>query len=80
MTVSQITMMQFLATEGGRKCPLCGRYARPHELGDLSETFYDLTGRCQGRVSRYGHRPGYGCNQEIKEKSTVPAMNAQEAS
>ena len=56
------SMMQFLATDGGRKCPLCGRYAKPGELGNLSHTFYDPTGKWQGRLSRYGHLPGHGCN------------------
>ena len=56
------SMMQFLATDGGRKCPLCGRYAKPGELGNLSHTFYDPAGKWQGRISRYGHLPGHGCN------------------
>ena len=57
-------MMLFFATEGGRKCPLCGRYARPGELGNLSHTFYNAEGEWVGHVSRYGHLPGTGCNRE----------------
>ena len=59
-----LDLTAFFATEGGRKCPLCGRYARPGEVGDLSEWLCDGAGRRIARVSRYGHLPGYGCNKE----------------
>ncbi len=48
----------FMATEGGRKCPQCGKYAKSSELGNLS---FNYKG---GRVSMYGHLPGFGCNKE----------------
>lgn len=52
----KMSMVMFLATEGGRKCPQCGRYAKPEQLGSLSFS-------CPGvRVSMYGHLPGFGCN------------------
>lgn len=54
-------MMLFLATEGGRKCPQCGRYAKTEELGNLSFNFGNKDG-VHGRVSMYGHLPGFGCN------------------
>ena len=53
-------MMCWMATEGGRKCPMCGRYSKPETLGNLS--FY-TTGRVVARISVYGHIPGHGCNQ-----------------
>lgn len=52
-----MSMMAYLSTDGGRRCPLCGRFAKPSELGDLS---FSVPG---GRVSVYGHLPGFGCNQ-----------------
>lgn len=58
-------MMAWMATEGGRKCPQCGRYARPSELGSIG-------GRCSvgGNVtiiSMYGHLPGFGCNKQCQD-------------
>jgi hypothetical protein len=57
---NQMGMMCWMATEGGRKCPQCGRYAKPETLGNLS--FY-TTGSVVARISMYGHLPGYGCNK-----------------
>lgn len=54
-------MMAWIATEGGRKCPLCGRYARSEELGSLGGSFQ--AGGIRGHLSVYGHLPGYGCNR-----------------
>lgn len=56
----QMGMMCWMATEGGRKCPQCGRYAKPETLGNLS--FY-TTGSVVARISMYGHLPGHGCNR-----------------
>jgi hypothetical protein len=61
----QMGMMCWMATEGGRKCPQCGRYAKTETLGNLS--FY-TTGIVVARISMYGHLPGYGCN-----KNNLPA-------
>ena len=61
----QMGMICWLATEGGRKCPQCGRYAKPETLGNLS--FY-TTGSIVARISMYGHLPGYGCNQSLSQK------------
>ena len=52
----ELTMMEFLATEGGRKCPACGKYAKKSELGF---TGFSAPGI---HVSSYGHLPGFGCN------------------
>lgn len=60
----------FMATEGGRKCPLCGKYAKPKTLGNLS--FY-TTGSVVARISMYGHLPGYGCNISAERKSADTA-------
>jgi len=50
----------FMATEGGRKCPLCGKYAKKGTVGNLS--FICRPGGAIIHVSMYGHLPGYGCN------------------
>ena len=57
----EMGMMQWLATEGGRKCPQCRRYAKREELGNLSFNFGD--GDIRGRVSMYGHKPRTGCRK-----------------
>ena len=59
----EMPLSVWLATDRGRKCPQCGRYAKRSELGSLSFFFSDETGRRVGRVSLYGHLPGYGCNR-----------------
>jgi hypothetical protein len=48
----------FLATDGGTRCPQCGKFAKPEQLGNLS------FGDGQSRVTMYGHKPGFGCNKE----------------
>lgn len=56
-----MTMSTWLATEGGRRCPVCGRYAKARELGFTGGAVH-----APGvivRVSSYGHLPGYGCNK-----------------
>lgn len=50
----------FMATEGGRKCLLCGKYAKKGTVGDLS--FIADHGIGWSHISMYGHLPGYGCN------------------
>lgn len=50
----------FMATEGGRKCPQCGKYAKRDELGNLS--FKTQFPHGWAHISMFGHLPGYGCN------------------
>ena len=56
-----MSYMLWMATEGGRKCPQCGRYAKAGEVGNLSFCYSD--GVTSGRISMYGHLPGFGCNR-----------------
>jgi hypothetical protein len=55
----------WLATEGGRKCPQCHRYAKAAELGNLSFCYKTEYGG-RGHVTMYGHLPGFGCNRGAK--------------
>ena len=58
-----MSMMAWLATEGGRKCPRCGRYAKAKQLGWCGFRGAGVI------VDAYGHLPGTGCNkQETKRK------------
>lgn len=53
----KLSMMACLSTEGGRKCPMCGRYAKAEEIGFIG-------GSSPGfHISAYGHLPGFGCNK-----------------
>lgn len=72
---NKMGMMQWLSTEGGRKCPQCGRYAKPSELGfvgfDIIEpSAWSIRTREVTHWSRvviadiFGHLPGFGCNKE----------------
>lgn len=56
-----LDFMTWMATEGGRKCPQCGRYAKTAELGNLSRFGEYRGGRVH--VSVFGHLPGFGCNR-----------------
>lgn len=56
----ELTMMESMATEGGRKCPECGRYAKASELGFTGGNIY--VGGSPVHITSYGHLPGYGCN------------------
>jgi len=62
--------MEWCATEGGRKCPMCGRYAKAETLGDLS--FYTAPPTV-ARITMFGHLPGYGCNQPLPNVDVMPA-------
>lgn len=53
----KLSMMAWLATEGGRKCPMCGRYAKEDELGFIGGSSPGL------HISAYGHLPGFRCNK-----------------
>jgi hypothetical protein len=57
----KLTMIAWLATEGGRKCPQCGKYAKESELG-YTGGLYEMGGVLT-HISSYGHLPGYGCNR-----------------
>ena len=61
-------MMAWLATEGGRKCPQCGKYATPNQLG-YTGGLYNIGGVLT-HVSSYGHLPGYGCNRSQNAELT----------
>lgn len=54
----------WLATEGGRKCPLCGRYAKSSELGNLSFSSGGM------HISLYGHIDGTGCRETQVSENT----------
>jgi hypothetical protein len=56
-----MSMMAFLATEGGRKCPACGRYAKEAELGYTGGSCN--MGGSIVHISSYGHMKGFGCNK-----------------
>lgn len=63
----EMGMMAWLATEGGRKCPACGRYAKAEELGSTSGYFNGDGIVCH--ISSYGHLPGFGCNRSQNNQS-----------
>ena len=60
----------FMATEGGRKCPMCGKYAKRSELGNLS--FKTEFPQGWAHITMYGHLPGYGCNIPDNSVLTQP--------
>ena len=62
----ELTFMEFISTEGGRKCPACGKYARTAELGF---TGFSAPGI---HVSSYGHLPGFGCNKPNTQPQPTP--------
>jgi hypothetical protein len=64
---SELGMMEWMATEGGRKCPMCGRYAKTQELGNLSHNI-QTHDRGRAHISMYGHLPGFGCNKPSNTK------------
>ena len=57
----ELSMMAWLSTEGGRKCPACGKYAKAEELGYTGG--YINAGGVIAHISSYGHLEGYGCNR-----------------
>jgi hypothetical protein len=63
----EMGMMAWLATEGGRKCPACGKYAKAEELGYTGFSTNDMI------VSSYGHLRGFGCNRSQNDKAQAPA-------
>lgn len=68
----EMGMMAWLATEGGRKCPVCGRYAKESELGYTGG--YINTGGVIAHISSYGHLPGYGCNRSQNKQAHQPSL------
>lgn len=57
----QMSMSAWLATDGGRRCPMCGKFSKADELGFVGGT-YETDG-IVAHISAYGHLPGYGCNR-----------------
>lgn len=57
----QMGMSAWLATDGGRRCPMCGKFAKADELGFVGGT-YEANG-VVAHIHAYGHLPGYGCNK-----------------
>ncbi len=57
----------WLATEGGRKCPQCGRYAKAKELGFIGGRY--CAGKIVGHITMYGHLHGFGCNSAQSNRS-----------
>lgn len=67
MPSRSLSMMAWLATEGGRKCPQCGKYAKADKLGYTGGT-YEFGGVLT-HISSYGHRAGFGCN--VSDQATA---------
>lgn len=53
----RLSFSVWLNTDGGRKCPMCGKYARQEELGWIGSN----SPGCH--IDAYGHLPGFGCNK-----------------
>lgn len=53
----KLSMSAWLNTEGGRKCPQCGKYAKPEQLGWVGVSGVGIV------LDAYGHLPGFGCNR-----------------
>ena len=66
----EMSMMTWIATEGGRKCPACGRYAKADELGYTGGWL--KTGAAVIHVSSYGHLKGFGCNRSQNAIAVAP--------
>ena len=58
---TKMSMSMWFATDGGRRCPLCGKFAKAEELGFVGGA-YGADGAI-AHISIYGHLPGYGCNR-----------------
>lgn len=56
----------WMATDGLRRCPMCGRMAKRDELGNLSGWWGDV------HYTAYGHLPGTGCNQRADSGAVAP--------
>lgn len=56
----------WLATAGGTRCPMCGKFAKPSDLGFIGGSGPNI------HVTAYGHLPGKGCNRApAKEPDNV---------
>lgn len=58
----EMNMGTWMATEGGRKCPMCGRYAKAKELGWVGCNTPTIC------LDMYGHLPGKGCNRTKRKR------------
>ena len=73
----ELSMMAWMATEGGRKCPQCGKYAKEAELG-YTGGLYEIGGVLT-HLSSYGHLEGYGCNRsQNKQLSNTHHLHKHE--
>jgi hypothetical protein len=70
----EMSMMTWMATEGGRKCPACGKYAKAEELGPTGGYFND--GQIVVHISSYGHLPGFGCNRSQNTEGLASAAGS----
>jgi len=64
-----LTMYAWMATEGGRKCPVCGRYARQEDITSERVRIRNQDGQAVGSFTLVGHRRGAGCRKDINEES-----------
>lgn len=62
---NEMSMGTWMATEGGRKCPMCGRYAKARDLGWIG---YNTPNLC---LDMYGHLPGKGCNRRKRSRHSA---------
>jgi hypothetical protein len=60
----EMSMGTWMATEGGRKCPQCGRYAKARDLGWIG---FNTPEMC---LDMYGHLPGKGCNRRKRQRQS----------
>jgi hypothetical protein len=72
----ELSMMAWMATEGGRKCPQCGKYAKEAELG-YTGGLYEIGGVLT-HLSSYGHLEGYGCNRSQNVSGQTPRTQDHE--
>lgn len=66
-TIPDHDYMTWMASEGGRKCLLCGRYGKQQEMARIGPTCCN-----HGSVivcgAKYGHLPGFGCRKDEKSE------------
>jgi len=60
-----MSIATWMATEGGRKCPMCGRYSKAKDLGWIGCNTPTLC------LDMYGHLPGKGCNRMKRKRPNV---------
>lgn len=65
---NEMSMMTWMATEGGRKCPMCGKYAKAKDLGWVGFHATDHNGNGM-IVDAYGHL--HGCGKKKKKTKKI---------